>query len=75
MKIVENWTAHLRRYSVLALGAAGTLQVSWLAMPQEMKNTLPDWFVQGFSLAIVGAGLIGAFVKQGIVPPGDGSAP
>ena len=69
MKIVTNWTAHLRRYSVLALSAAGTLQVAWLAIPQAVKDTLPQWFAQGLSLLIVVAGLAGAFVHQGVVTP------
>ena len=75
MKIVYNWKAHLRRYSVIALGAAGTLQVTWLAIPQSLKDSLPAWFVQGFSLAIVAAGLVGAFVNQGIAAPEPAPAP
>jgi hypothetical protein len=66
LKIVPNWRAHLRRYTVMALGAIGTLQLSWLAIPQDIKDTLPGWFSQGLALLIVGGGLLGAFVNQNI---------
>lgn len=56
---------HLKRYSVWSLGALGTLQTAWLALPDAIKQGLPATAVTALSTLLAVGGLIGAFMKQG----------
>jgi len=69
MKIVTNWKAHLKRYSMQALGALGLIQGAWLTLPTEIKDHLPTWLVTTVCVIIAAAGLFGGVLHQGIIEP------
>ncbi len=71
MRFVNNIGAHLKRYSVMALGALVALEGAWLAIPAPIQERLPDALKDNVSLAIAAAGLVGALIKQRDLKPAE----
>jgi hypothetical protein len=64
MKLVNNAREAWRWYSVQALAVAAALQGGWLALG-DMQSRVPDWAVDGLTLAILVSGIVGRLVDQG----------
>ncbi len=64
MKLITNWRQTWRFFSVWAMGAAGSVQTAWLAIPEEMKARIPDDWVNVITLALLVLGVAGRMVRQ-----------
>ena len=67
MKIVANWKNVFGHYSTIALTFAGSIQGMWAALPEAVKQDLPDTVAKAIAwitFAVAMAGLGGKFIDQ-----------
>jgi len=71
MKLIENPRAAFKHYSLIALGAIGTLQGTWLALPEPVQALVPhgNAVMAYATLAAAVLGAVGKFIDQS---PGHG---
>lgn len=62
--LVDNAKNAWRWLSVQAMALAGAVQATWLALPDDMKASIPSSYVQYLTLALVLLGIGGRLVKQ-----------
>ena len=67
IKFVDDIKAHLKRYSVIALGALAAIQPVWLGLDATIKDGVPAWLSMGVNTALALAGIVGALLKQGVL--------
>ena len=53
-----------RWYSIIAMGLALSIQLTWLELPDEMKKSLPPGFLPKATMLVVALGIVGRFIKQ-----------
>lgn len=63
-QLVENAGSAWRWLSVQAMALAGAVQGAWLAIPEDMKTSIPAEYVQYATIALLVLGLVGRLVKQ-----------
>lgn len=71
MKLVPNVGRAWRWFSVQAMVLATAVQGAWLALPADMKATVPDRLVMAATIVLLVLGVVGRLVDQG---GSDGSA-
>ena len=67
MTLISDPKAALRHYSTIALAFAGSIQGMWAALPEHVKQDLPDTVAKAIAwvtFAVAMAGLGGKFVDQ-----------
>lgn len=64
MKLITNWRQTWRFFSIWAMTATGAIQAAWLGIPEGMKRSIPDDWINAVSLALLVLGVIGRMVKQ-----------
>lgn len=64
MKLVDNWRNSWKWFSMQCMAAAGTIQATWMAIPDDMKAAVPAQWVSYATLAILALGGIGRLVSQ-----------
>jgi hypothetical protein len=64
MKLREDWQKFTQFISIRAIALAGAIQTTWLALPDDMKSTLPHNFVSYLTMALLALGAWGVMVKQ-----------
>lgn len=64
MKLVDNAGSALRWFSVQAMALQATALSVWLAMPEDMKATIPDDLVAGGAVLLAVLGIIGRLIDQ-----------
>lgn len=69
LQLVDNIGAHLKRYSVQALGLLVTLEACWRMIPEDVRAKMPEDIKDGAAVVIALAGLIGALLKQTDLKP------
>lgn len=57
----KNWW---RMFSVQAMLAAGTIQGVWLALPDDLRASVPDSWLRVATIALLLAGVAGRVVSQ-----------
>ena len=62
--LVENASSAWKWLSVQAMALTGVVQATWLAMPEDMKASIPANWVQYLTLALLVLGIVGRMVKQ-----------
>lgn len=62
--LVDNAGSAWRWLSVQAMALAGAVQATWLALPDDLKTSIPANYVQYLTLALVVLGIGGRLVKQ-----------
>lgn len=62
--LVDNAGSAWRWLSVQAMALAGAVQGAWLAMPDELKTSIPAHWVQYLTVALLVLGIVGRLVKQ-----------
>lgn len=64
MKLVDNWHRLWKAFSVQAMALSLAVQTTWAAMPEDLKQYLPDG--AGFYLAtgLLVFGIAGRFIQQ-----------
>lgn len=64
MQLIPNWKRCLRMYSVQAMTAASAIQGAWIALPHEMKSSIPEVWVQAITMTVLALGILGRVVLQ-----------
>lgn len=65
MKLIPDWRRSWRFFSVQAMTVAGAVQIAWIALPEDMRATMPDSWLRYLTITLLVAGTIGRLVKQG----------
>lgn len=69
MTLVENAKDAWRWISVQAMTLAGALQGAWLYIPEDLKANIPAHLVNGLTILLLIAGIVGRLVKQDATKP------
>jgi hypothetical protein len=64
MKMVNDWRASLKWFSVQAFAAVVTIQSLWLTIPDDVKAMVPETYVTGLTIFFAVVGAIGRLVDQ-----------
>jgi len=65
MKLVPEWRAAWRWFSVQSMGAAVAMQGAWLALSPDLKARVPDNLVDALTIGVLVLGVVGRLVDQG----------
>ena len=68
MKLIEGWKSAYRFISVQAMVLAGAIQGAWLFVPDDLRASIPQTWLQGITLMLMVAGVAGRLVKQKETP-------
>ena len=64
MKLIDEAGQAWRMLSVQAMTLAGALQMAWVALPDDMRASLPPHMIQYITGALLVLGVVGRLVKQ-----------
>jgi hypothetical protein len=64
MQFVENAKNAWRWFSVQSMVLAGAIQGAWLFVPEDLRASLPQTWLQGITIALMVTGVAGRLVKQ-----------
>lgn len=64
MKLIPEAKNWWRMFSVQAMLAAGTIQGVWLALPDDLRASVPDSWLRVATIALLIAGVVGRLVSQ-----------
>lgn len=64
-----------RFFSVQAMAWATAIQVTWMSIPEGMRDKIPEPLVHWATVALLVLGILGRVVKQEPKEADDGSAP
>lgn len=67
MRLVDDWHKAWRWLSVQALALGAALQGAWLAVPADLKASVPSKYVTAITMTILVVGLVGRFLT--FTPP------
>jgi hypothetical protein len=65
MKLVDDAKRAWRWISMQAMSAALALSGAWLAIPDDMKASIPPKYVAAATMALLALGIVGRLVDQG----------
>lgn len=69
MKLIENASKWWKMFSIQAMTLAGAIQMAWLAMPEDLKSSIPSDMVQWVTFTLLILGAAGRLIKQDSVEP------
>lgn len=64
MKLLDNWKDAWKWFSVQLVAVAGTIQLTVLAFPDELKGWLPDWATHALALGVLGMAVFARLIDQ-----------
>ena len=64
MKLVDNAKTAWRWFSVQAMFVAAAIQGSWVFVPQDMRDSIPQNLLQWATVTLLALGVAGRLVKQ-----------
>lgn len=64
MKLVKEWRACWRMFSVQAMVLAGAIQGAWVFLPPEMIASIPAEWVRVITVVLLVLGVVGRLVQQ-----------
>lgn len=64
MKLVDNWKKCYRWLSMQGFLLAGFLQTTWMGLPAEWKETVPDNLIYVMTIFALILGAVGRLVDQ-----------
>lgn len=64
MKLVPNWKARWKAYSVQAQATSAAILLTWSQMPDEYKAVIPQKWIIVLAVTVLALGIIGAHVAQ-----------
>jgi hypothetical protein len=65
MKLVKNARQSWRWLSVQAMALQGAVAGAWLAVPDDMRASVPSEWLAVAAIALTGLGILGRLVDQG----------
>jgi hypothetical protein len=65
MKLVPNARKAWRWFSVQCMALAGAVQATWISLPPDLQQRIPDDWVSGGTVALAVLGILGRVVDQG----------
>lgn len=65
MKLVPDWRDAWRWFSVQAMAISGAAGAAWLAVPEDLRASVPDAYLSAAAMALAALGIIGRMVDQG----------
>ena len=68
MRLVDNAKQAWRWFSVQSMVLAGAVQGAWLFVPDDLRSTVPQPWLQGITIALMCMGVAGRLVKQTDTP-------
>ncbi len=69
MKLIENASKWWRMFSIQAMTLAGAIQMAWLALPEDLKSSIPSDMIQWVTFTLLILGAAGRLIKQDSVEP------
>lgn len=64
IRLIPDWKRAWRFFSVQAFALAGAIPTAWLAVPEDMKATIPVDYVMYATIATVVLGVVGRITDQ-----------
>ena len=64
IKIVENWRDARKWISMHAMAYGAAVQVAWVAIPEDMRASVPPGIVAGITIALLVLGAVGRIIDQ-----------
>jgi len=64
MKLIKNWRKSYRMLSIQAMAVATAIQGAWMAMPDDMKASVPPQAVYWVTMGLLAFGIAGRLVDQ-----------
>ena len=64
MTLREDWKNFKKFISIWGVALATSLQIAWPLIPQDLKSSVPSWFLTDFTLAFLGLTVFGIMTKQ-----------
>lgn len=64
-RLVKDWRRAHRWLSMRFLGVAAALQTAFMAMPDDLREAIPDHYKHGIALALLVCAVLGRLVDQG----------
>jgi hypothetical protein len=64
MKLVDDWKQAWKWLSVNCMAVAGAIQCTWLAIPDDMRSSVPPALVHWLTLTLLIAGIAGRLIRQ-----------
>ena len=65
LKIVPDARKGWRWFSAQAMAVNAAGLTTWLALPDDLKSTIPNQWVMAGAIVVTVAGLVGRFIDQG----------
>lgn len=65
MKLVDDWRDAWKWLSMNCMVLATAIQGTWIAIPDNMRSTIPANWVHALTIALLIAGVGGRLIKQG----------
>lgn len=63
-QLIDDWRAAWRFLSVQASALNASLLAGWLALPEDLKASIPSWLPVGIALALLATSVVGRVIKQ-----------
>lgn len=64
MKLIENWKASWRLFSVQAMAISSAGLATWAVLPEDLKAALPHWLVPMMAAVTMILGIVGRLILQ-----------
>ena len=64
MRFGKNWRKVWRYYSMQAMVAAGAVQTAWVALPDDLRASVPNDWVSYGTMALLAIGAWGRMLAQ-----------
>lgn len=64
MKLVDNWRSSWKWFSLQTIAAGGVVQLSFIAMPAELRAYIPDTWMHWVAVGTLATAALGRFIDQ-----------
>jgi hypothetical protein len=64
MQLVKNWKKGYKWVSLHCMVLATAIQGSWIYIPQDLRDKIPENLVMVITVSLLALGIIGRFVNQ-----------
>lgn len=64
IRIVHNWRNCYKWVSLHCMTFAGSISGTWLLIPDDLRQSIPQKWLAGITIALMILGVVGRFVNQ-----------